>query len=384
MHVRVLPTVDAGHSRPAARLLAQTLAGCLLVAGLVDSAAAQTPYTLTDLGTLPGCTASYPNNLNDKGDVVGYCVGLGANSQQGFVWRNGALAASGKLKDGTYSETRAINAQGVAVGIGDSKSAAMLGWVTTSGGLYNFFSNNGGYTLPTFIGDNGYIGGRYTSSNSGWVASGKGCLWTPDPKDPRKYRKNILPIIPGGIDPTVSYAFPNAFNQRGEAAGYATTDQIGQHAVLWKNDAAHTIVDLGTVLDGYLATANGMNDVGHIVGEVYDGAHAQPVLWNNDAAHTAQVLPMLPGDNMGTTVDVNNAGVIIGSSAHHDIANQVGPTHAVVWENGAPSDLQAWLDQATGFGYTLTEVRGINNAGQIAAVAVRNGQTRAVLLTPAP
>ena len=377
--------VDAeNRSGLAAGRVQGTVATCLLALGLTTGAVAQTTYTLTDLGTLPGCTSVTPNNLNDNGNVVGFCSGLGANSVGGFVWRNGVMTATGKLPQGTYSVATAINASGKYVGDGDSKSAAMLGWVSTASGLYNFFSNNGGFTRPMYIADNGAIGGRYTSSNGGWIASGKGVIWIPEAKDPRKYRKNILPILPGGIDPTLSYAFPNAFNQSGQAAGYATTDQIGQHAVMWKNDAARTIVDLGTVIDGHLAAATGMNDAGEIVGEVTAGASTQPAMWHNDVAHTSQLLPLLPGDDTGTTVDINNAGVIIGSSAKYDVQNNIAPVRPVVWEGGFPVELQVWLDPATGFGYTLTETRGINNAGQIIATALRNGLTRAVLLTPLP
>ncbi len=213
-------------------------------------------------------------------------------------------------------------------------------------------------------------------------ASGKGALWQPDAKDPRKYRKVVLPILPGGIDPKLSYAFPNAFNQQGQAAGYATTDQIEtQHAVLWKNDAQHSIVDLGTGIEGLNATANGMNDVGQVVGEASNGAVSQPVLWNNDETHTPSVLPLLPGDDGGYALDINNQGTGIDFDWS---LNAVAKARATVWQDGAPLDLQAALDPLSGAGVVLTEVKALNNAGQIVGTAVIGGQTRAVLLTPQP
>ena len=379
---RSIETFTQGTARETrGKLLAMALVGCVAAVG----AQAQTTYTATDISPLPGCVRSTPHGLNDQGTVVGDCNELNGNTQAGFVWRNGVTSATGKLPGGTYSTANAVNAGGKVVGEGDSNSAVMLGWVSTANGLFNFFSNKGGLTRAMFIADNGTIGGRYTSSNSGWVAAGKGALWIPDAKDPRKYRKVVLPIIPGGIDPKSSYAFPNDFNQSGQAVGYATTDQLGQHAVLWNNDALHSIVDLGTVLDGYIGVANGMNDLGQVVGEANDGRLSQPVMWDNDESHTGHTLPTLAGDQFGSARDINNRGEIIGSSVAVDAAsNEVSRVRPVVWQNGAAAELQSLLDPVSGQGLTITEAMAINNAGQIAVSAVRDGQVRAVLLTPQP
>lgn len=363
-------------------------AGATLLFGalLGQGAAAQTTYTVTTIGLLPGCVAGAANNLNDQGVVVGQCWTQNLSQSTGFVWKNGVLTSTGKLPKGTYSQATAVNTAGTVAGEGDSGSAAMLGWVRSNGSLLNFFSNNGGLTRVLHIADNGTIGGRYTSSQGGWVASGKGALWQPEAKDPRKYRKIILPILPGGIDPKTSYAFPNAFNQQGEAAGYGVNDQlVNQHAVLWKNDALHSIVDLGTGIEGLNATANGMNDIGQVVGEANNGSVSQPVLWDNDAGHTPSVLPPLPGDDGGYALDINNQGAVLGTSIDFDWSvNAVAQARATVWQDGVPQELQAALDPLSGAGVVLTEVRALNNAGQIVGTAVIGGQTRAVLLTPEP
>ena len=47
----------------------------------------------------------------------------------------------------------------------------------------------------------GAICGYYTKSLSGYASSWRGSIWTPDPKDPRKYRQVDLPILIGP-DPT--------------------------------------------------------------------------------------------------------------------------------------------------------------------------------------
>ena len=107
----------------------------------------------------------------------------------------------GKLAGGNYSQATAINSFGVVVGDGDTGNFRPQSWVTRPTGLFNFFPNNGGNTHAVGINDAGAICGYYTKSLSGYVSSWRGSIWTPDPKDPRKYRQVDLPILVG-LDPT--------------------------------------------------------------------------------------------------------------------------------------------------------------------------------------
>jgi hypothetical protein len=49
-----------------------------------------------------------------------------------------------------------------------------------------------------------------------------------------------------------------------EAAGYSSNSAIGQHAVFWKNDSAHPIVDLGVFGSDWSSLAYSLNDFGQI------------------------------------------------------------------------------------------------------------------------
>lgn len=350
------------------------------------SAVAQPRYAVTDLGVLPGASSSSARNLNDRGEVVGYCSPATPDFNQiAFVWRNGTMRSLGLLRDGNYSMATAINGNGVITGDGDTGNIRPQSWVTSANGLQNIFPNNGGNTHTVFIGNNGMIGGYYTKSLGGWVSSWKGAIWTPDPKDPRKYRTTDLPALPGGINPKATASIPMAFNQVGQAAGYAQTDVIGQHACFWNNDAAHSIVDLGVFGDDWSSLAYGMNDLGQVVGTSHPPFGSRPVVWNNDASHTPIALPLLPGDNYGAATAINNLGHVIGSSAlaATDTWN-IGAGRFVVWREGGVFDLQSSLDALTGAGWTITEVSAINNLGQIAGSGVHNGASRAFLLTPMP
>ena len=349
----------------------------------ISAASAQTQYTVTELAVLPGQVSCVAEQLNNLGDVVGYCAPADEFFNQiGVVWRNGTVSSVGKLSKGNYSVATAINSQGTIAGDGDKGDFSPRSWVTQEdGSLLNFFRNNGGNTHALFMGDNGFIGGYYTGSTSGgWL----GAIWTPNPKKPDRYNTRDLPILPGGIDPASSNTIPSAFNQSGQAAGSGSNDQIGQHAVFWNNDAANSIVDLGVYPGDWSSVANGMNDLGQVVGSSHPPFGSRPILWNNNAAQTPIELPVLAGDNYGSATTINNSGVILGRSYYGTPGTwDATPSRQVVWEDGVVFELQSSLDPVTGAGLTLTYASAINNAGQIAATATRaDGVKRAILLTP--
>jgi uncharacterized membrane protein len=361
--------------------------GAVLLVGYASTALseAQTRFAVTDLGVLPGSTLSAATGLSDRGDVVGACAPSPQDSNEvGFVWRNGIMTSTGKLPGGLYSEAHAINSLGVVVGDGDTGNGRPQSWATGPAGLINIFPNNGGNTHAIAINDSGAICGYYTKSLSGNASSWKAAIWTPDPKDPRKYRTTVLPILVG-LDPTSpgTTAIPQGFNQSGQAAGYASNEIIGQHACFWNNDAGHSIVDLGVFPGDWSSLGLGMNDLGQVVGESHPPFSSRPVMWDNDAAHTPYALPLLPGDNYGAATAINRLGQALGRSAWAVPGTwNVGPARLVFWNGGEAFDLQNCLDPATGAGWTLITAAAINNNGQIVGLGIHNGLNRAYLLTP--
>ena len=348
------------------------------------AASSQPRYALTDLGQLPGSAGCIANGLNDSGDVVGHCAPLNENfNQTGFVWRAGTMSATGVLAGGHYSLATAINGFGTVVGDGDTGNLRPQSWVLKGGQLANVFPNNGGNTHALFVADAGWIGGYYTRSLSGNTSSWKGAIWTPDPKDPRKWRLSDLPVLPGGVDPKYSSSIPAAFNQLGQAAGYATNDQIGQHAAFWNADAGRSVVDLGTHPGDWSSLAWGLNDLGQVVGESHPPFGSRPVLWQNDATHSVVALPLPAGDNQGMATAINNLGQVLGSTwVGRPGSWERGPARVVIWRDGGVFVLQDLLDPVSAAGCTLWSASAINGRGQIAANASCAGGGRAVLLTP--
>ena len=362
-----------GHA-PASELgpLASTLA-CALFA-VASPALAQPSYTIAELA--PGnCVAT---SINDRSWVAGTC------DSTAVVWKDAVAATLGRFAGGTYSEASYINASGVAVGDGDTGNGRPQSWMTTPSGLYNIFPNNGGNTHALFIGDNGFIGGYYTKSLSGNTSSWHGAIWKVDPKDPRKIIETDLPQLPNvAVNTKTAAAISMAFNQLGQAAGYQSGDLIGQHAVFWNNDAAHTIVDLGVFGADWSSIAWGMNDLGQVVGESHPPAGSRAVVWNNDAAHTPIELPPLPGDNYTSAFEINNAGQVLGQSAYDEPGTwNVSGSRYVLWDGGTPYDVQALLDPVSGAGWTISFTAGINNLGQIVGTGFHTGEAKVFVMTP--
>jgi len=355
------------------RAFASTAIACFAIA----SAFAQPRYAVTDLGVLPGCDTSVAVGINDRGDVADYC--LNGSDEVAVVWRNGQLINLGKLPKGHFAAAASINSSGVAVGDGDLGDNRPQVWVSTPAGLYNFFQAANSHAL--YITDTGVIGGNYIKGFSGnaWRAA----LWTQDPRDARKWQTITLPLIPG-INSKSDSTTAQAFNQSGQAAGWAVNDIIGQHACFWNNDSAHSIVDLGTYQGDWSSIAWGMNDLGQVVGESHPPFGNRAIVWNNDAAHTATELPLLPGDNLGSASKINNLGHALGWSAFSldGSFNKAGQQKLVLWRDGGVFDVQTVLDPATGAGWTISTTSAINNQGQIVGLGVHNGQNRAYLLTP--
>jgi probable HAF family extracellular repeat protein len=162
----------------------------------------------TDLGFLgQGVPLNYSEayGINDLSHVVGNSA---INSFiHGFLWRNGQMTDLGALNGQVASEARAINNTGLIAG----KS--------------NIFP----------------------------------VVWEYDPGNPGRAPRIQQLAIPAGF----FAATTTAVNDSGDVVGYAGSPNIDSHAVLWRNGMA---IDLGVWPGGHYSVANGINDLGQIVG----------------------------------------------------------------------------------------------------------------------
>jgi len=106
------------------------------------------------------------------------------------------------------------------------------------------------------------VGDAKAINNTGVIA-GRSILnpviWEYDITNPNSVpRMRQLPI-PSGFFTAIS----TAVNDPGDVVGYAGSPNIDSHAILWRNGQA---IDLGVWPGGHYSVANGINDLGQIVG----------------------------------------------------------------------------------------------------------------------
>ena len=130
-------------------------------------------------------------------------------------------------------------------------------------------------------------------------------------------------------------------------------------AVLWENNTATPLPDLGT--PGAIAYAiNGHNQ---IVGQAVNSeGTALAALWENNTVTALGGL--LPGDAAAFATSINNKGQAVGSAFDFNSSW----TRGLLWENGKMYDLNT-LFPASSHLYIIS-ASNINESGQIAGMAV--------------
>ena len=330
-------------------LLFSTLLGTPLLA------AADPRYAVIAIGGAD----SYANGINNLGQVVG-SLSYGGDAHA-FVWTDGVLTDIGLQVSGS-SYAAAINDHGIVVGNGGSG-----GYVYSGGGVT---------TLP---GD----GMTANGINNGGTIVGQ--MWYTAP-DGELYRHGYsylngtvtdLGTLPIGDD---SRAF--GINSAGDIVGAAANVFNGapnrpEDPFLYHNGVMTSLGNFGGVWSG----ATAINDLGQVVG--FSGLFERPgsdqlypanaFLYDGGVLHNIGALSPLADS---AAYDINNLGQVVGISLLD------GLTRAFLYDHGSMVDLNALIDPASG--WLVESARGINDLGQIAARACKDGICQAVRLDLIP
>ena len=333
------------------------LAMFILLCALGSLAAAQTTYTVTDLGGLPGTQFASATSINGSGQIVG------TSANHAFLWENDVMTDLGTL-GGNLSAANAINDQGQVVGK----------FNTASGELHGFLWQHG---IITDLGTPGEtssahginILGEIVGATFGKNIRGGAVLW-------RNGGRQAL----GDLGPSGSGSTAIAINDKGEvvgvSSGFASNRGGVIRAVIWQNGV---IQDIGT-LGGLHSTANALNNRHEVVGWAETSNQSMHAfLWQDGVMHDLGTLPgsvIKPGSGSLATA-VNGHGQVVGSSL-----NSKGQSRAVIWENGKIIDLNDLIPSTAGV--VFTRATAINDLGQIVVEqqSRADGPIRSFLLTP--
>ncbi len=297
-----------------------------------------------DLRTLGG-ENSWTNygGINDRGEAVGlsetsvpdpdgedFCAMGTHRTCLPFLWRDGHIMALPTL-GGNNGQASAINNHGQIVGISET-----------------------------------------TVQDTGCSPSKPGKIISPAFWEKGEVRP--LPTVAGDPD-----GFVQGMNNQGQAVGSSgTCSNIATHAVLWENDTAFELPNLGHLGNDAYA----INDHGQAVGYVSttDGSTIVASLWPNGVHGAVTNLGILPGDGAAFATGINNRGQVVGSTF-----NSAGWAHGFIWQDNVMTDLNTLIPRHSNL--FIIAASNINERGQISGMATvmsgpDEGKIHAILLTP--
>jgi probable HAF family extracellular repeat protein len=305
---------------------------------------------------------SRPQAINASGDVALQWEDGNPREAQGFVWSAGALTELA-LPDGhILMGVSGINASRVVVGDLEEVGTGTYGFrdvpVVWEDGQPHMLPLPGGFTQggASAINDAGTIAGYVMDDEwDNWAA----VLW-------RDGETTLIRADAGASD----------INSRGVVTGSFWSGNDAR-AFRWENGQM-TPLDppAGTTVSHGLA----INDAGDVVGFSYDHStfpRTRATLWQGT---TAVSLGEVPGGMYYRTWGVNNHLQAVGGVD----GQEPGSRRAFISENGRMS----LLNHLTNGEWDIIEAMGINDAGQILVLAVREGrqpyshEIRSVILEP--
>jgi probable HAF family extracellular repeat protein len=330
-----------------------------------SAAQAAATYTFKALDSFGG-SWSVANAVNAAGTVVGVATQTPNNDDPPMEptrpvrWTTASTTDLGVIDSGPYGNANGINDAGLVVGT-------------------SFLPNTSGVRATlwngTSITDLGTLGGTesqaYGINKSGVIV---GYSMT------RLNKRTRATIWKNGsikaLKDLGGYAAATAISNSGYVVGYAAASD-SRHAVVWKRGV---LTDLGTGWGTQYAQANGVNNVGVVVGQAPSAngpVHAMK--WVGAAIID---LGTLGGGDYSWANGVNDVGDIVGASW-----TEAGccETHATLWRDGAAIDLNDLIDPSVrDAGWILIEAKAIDRVGHISGNArnVVQNVSRAFLLKP--
>lgn len=325
-----------------------------LTMGLANAAqAAVAEYRVTVVGP----ANSRPTDINNTGVVVG-TYPVSPTATRAFLNPGKSFVDLGTL-GGRSSDARAINDRGEVLG----------NWITRGGQQRGYIHVNGKQR------DIGAIPGRPTTwidiNNAGYLLAVGGAT-EPFGLAPRSFLRDPRGKVQdiGNLrfdDPITRAAALNNRSQIAGASGPLVFPDQPWRAFIWQKGRMRDLGDLGSVPNYGLA----INDRGQVTGEISITTGLRDrvaFLYSNGRLIDIDGRRPIEG-RFSSGAGINNHGHVVGSSDH---------LGAFVYRGRRMQGLNALVDP--GLGWEIQSPQAINDAGQIAAIAVRKGVRYAVRL----
>ena len=327
----------------------------LLSFTLAGAAGAYPEYRVTVVGPANSLVAG----INQAGVVAG-TYPITPNVTRAFLNRGKGLVDLGALK-GSQSSAAGINDKGEVLGNWLGADGRWRGFVYSCGKARDIGAIRGAtpgtLTRHTGINNAGYITlfgiDPDTNETRGYLRAPGGALTG----------LGALPGIPSVNNP---FALNNRNQVTGQSGQYNVPEDIFG-AYVWSKGVIRDLGNLGTVPN----RGNAINDRGQVTGEatLTTGFRDQVAfLYSNGRMVSLDDRPVTEDIYSGGT-GINNRGHVVGFSDH---------LSGFIWRGKRMESLNALIDPR--LGWNITSPRAINDAGQIAANAVRNGVQYAVRL----
>ncbi len=339
------------------------LVPAVAVVAAAGASAATSGYTITDLGSLGNGALGY--GINADGQVTGGSYTSQSvqvqcpphqyggpkkcyvHPEHAFLWSNGSMSDLGTL-GGQNSAGLAVNLSGQVAGWSDTKNGGSDAFVASKNKMIDLGALGplvGWESQATGINDFGEV--------VGW--------WGFNPGDHAfLYSNGTVTTLPDLSSYAGGESAAAGINDLHQVVGSSDDVDGNNHAVLWQNGQ---ITDLGT-LGGPTSSANAINENGVVVGESATSSGGAYFLDQNGTM--TNVAANTVGDE---PTSVNGSDVFVTSAAF-------------VYSNGTLQSLDNLIP--AGSGYTLIDATGIDDNGQIVAIAQSTSDAlyHTVLLTP--
>jgi probable HAF family extracellular repeat protein len=258
---------------------------------------------MKDLGTLPGCSESYAEGINDSGQVVGESHNYNIGYTHAFFFSNGAMKDLGTLGSG-FSWAYGINNSGQVVGGSPTSSSGYNhAFLYSNVTMKDLGTLGGGFSDAWGINDSGQVvGSAYTSTDG-------------DMEHAFLYSNGTMKDL--GTLASGQYSVAHYINASGQVVGNGGVSNISGHAFLYSNGA---MKDLGT-LGGTNSSVSGINASGQVVGDsdttiLQNGSYRQDAFLYSNGTMTDLNTLIPSGWILNSTLGINDSGQIFAQGSY--------------------------------------------------------------------